>query len=317
VLPCTSEDNLFAAALYLDLPELVEHFLSQNSQDTITYYGRPLYCAMRSSNVAVTRELLKRGFTLDKELWIPLGKWKKMPTWQCPDAMLRLLLEPEIFSKHSSEMICAGLYWAACSGNLGALQQFMSKLIDDPHWDWFVRPGFQGVPTSSSAWSTVMYVGIYFNQREVVQLALDSGLPLNYNTANDNTMIYSKGYISIAALRGHEAIARLLLAHRPPDMAKVRNSRALIHPLAAAARGGWLNIAGLLIENGADPNMHEFGWPGTALTAAVLAGQVDSLRFLLDNGLDYNKNSRSESVRNLAIKRPMSSILRLLEITPI
>jgi len=63
--------------------------------------------------------------------------------------------------------------------------------------------------------------------------------------------------------------------------------------------------------------MHEFGWPGTALTAAVLAGQVDSLRFLLDNGLDYNKNSRSESVRNLAIKRPMSSILRLLEITPI
>src|SRR5437773_2019205 len=51
-------------------------------------------------------------------------------------------------------------------------------------------------------------------------------------------------------------------------------------PLTLAARGGHLNALRVLIEAGADP--HDTGYQSTALSDAADAGQVESVKMLLE-----------------------------------
>jgi ankyrin repeat protein len=52
----------------------------------------------------------------------------------------------------------------------------------------------------------------------------------------------------------------------------------------------WLDVIRFLIENGIDPNCHEFGVP--ALNNAAHNGQNGVIRFLISVGADINKKGR-------------------------
>jgi len=74
-----------------------------------------------------------------------------------------------------------------------------------------------------------------------------------------------------------------------PDL--VNSSRA---PLVAAARAGWISVARLLLDNGANPNVMEGG--ALPLSAAAMEGHKEMVRLLLEHGAevdgrDHNKKS--------------------------
>ncbi|KAF7979136.1 hypothetical protein HWV62_43369 [Athelia sp. TMB] len=62
---------------------------------------------------------------------------------------------------------------------------------------------------------------------------------------------------------------------------------AMTRPLLAALWEGHLEIAQLLFENGADPNVKE-GFHGTVLHAASSLGYLEIVKLLLDNGANVN-----------------------------
>ncbi|KAK8121816.1 hypothetical protein PG984_010486 [Apiospora sp. TS-2023a] len=95
--------------------------------------------------------------------------------------------------------------------------------------------------------------------------------------------------------------------------------------LLAAARRGSVEVMQMLLDRGADVNIHPYGkytlnmyvksegW-GSALHCAVKGGHVDAVRFLLDKGADREyRNKVGVTPLELAKKLGWDEIVRLLE----
>jgi ankyrin repeat protein len=145
-------------------------------------------------------------------------------------------------------------------------------------------------------------------QEDVARTALDHGA--DPNAANFPLMKWSS-VLEGASKKGYEGIVRLLLARG----AKLR-PRQRANPLIQAIRGGWLRIAQILIDHGAevnpfptikDPN------PLSPLLTAVEHGRAEMLQLLLENGANFGVNScLSCEATTLAASHGHASIMRLL-----
>jgi ankyrin repeat protein len=91
------------------------------------------------------------------------------------------------------------------------------------------------------------------------------------------------------------AKVRLLLDKGADPVVKSSSGQTAL--LVAAAKPGFLDIVRALVEKGADPKV--VGAAGrTGLTVAALAGDLETVRFFLDRGVDVNASFRSDKAGN-------------------
>jgi ankyrin len=133
---------------------------------------------------------------------------------------------------------------------------------------------------------------------EKVTALLDAGLSPNAKDRLGWTALHW------AACHGDEALVRLLLARGadinvrtasefdPPDArSSVSDECPLKTPLFAAAAGGRLAVARLLLDHGADLKLND-PWYGTALHRAAAEGEVKVAKLLLERGADPNARTK-------------------------
>lgn len=97
------------------------------------------------------------------------------------------------------------------------------------------------------------------------------------------------GYAARGDVSGIEWCLRLGVDPNEPSRWGWRHEELGPTPLTSAARAGHVAAIRLLIENGADPNLRDFGGRhATPLATAAMQGQLEACRALLECGADPN-----------------------------
>jgi ankyrin len=139
---------------------------------------------------------------------------------------------------------------------------------------------------------------------ELVQLLLANGA---------NPTVSEEGFRTFywAAEKGHLNIVNLLLANYPEFINKMDQDGCTL--LSLAAQHGHVDIARLLLEKGADPNMHtENGF--TPLHWAADNGKLELVNLLLERGASLNDAANQDSFTplHLAVDQNYVEVSRLL-----
>ncbi len=95
----------------------------------------------------------------------------------------------------------------------------------------------------------------------------------------------------------------------------IKNSPDLINssqaPLKTAAAAGWISVARLLLDNGANPNLMENG--GLPLCDAAAAGHKEMVELLLEHGSDVNgRDSHGKSALDYAAGNGFEGVAQVL-----
>ncbi|PGH11025.1 hypothetical protein AJ80_07301 [Polytolypa hystricis UAMH7299] len=183
---------------------------------------------------------------------------------------------------------------AVVVGSLSAVKAVMAR------WD----SRYLGVNRKSYYFGRPLHVAAAWGHLELVQYFLDNGADPRLivgRAPNDDdwrpniehVCLWSRHVyqspdgtpLRAAALSGHEDIVRLLLK---PEYRLPISSPEYYRAILAAARGGYMNIIGLLLE-AADKNLEDLGdFRQQMLFEAVRHNQEPVVRILLDNGTDVN-----------------------------
>jgi ankyrin repeat protein len=248
-------------------------------KDKHTYFGTSLLCAIKQDGLHLTLLLLADGGAVVTQTEI------EQAARNGNEAILQLLLDPKYKDDVGPlDYLCA-LRAAAAGGQLDTIDFLIQRAItqnklDDVKPLTIVVNGWKLTPV----YDAVLLEAILYGQQEIVQAALDNG-------ANPHARPRMPRYkwcsaLDAAALMGYEGIVRLLLgrgAHKELD--------ALQGAFLLAIQGGWLRIAQLLIDNGAELDSDMF-YGKCHLINAVRYGQADMLELLLDTkGAGLNADS--------------------------
>jgi ankyrin repeat protein len=169
---------------------------------------------------------------------------------------------------------------------------------------WLERDPGQARSVDGSGVSAVLKA-VYYRKQAVVDLLIATGIELNIfeasatgTTARVRTLVarepelvnaYSPdGFfpLGLAAFFGHKETVEALLAAGADVQAQSRESMK-VPALFSATAAGRADIARLLLESGANPNLRaENGL--TALHAAAVSGDVELTKLLLAHGADIH-----------------------------
>jgi len=118
--------------------------------------------------------------------------------------------------------------------------------------------------------------------------------------------------LGLAAFFGQTAAVELLLG-RGASVNSASHNEQSVMPLHSAAAGQHLQIAGMLLAHGADPNATQ-AWGFTPLHSAAQNGQIAMIRLLLDHGADLQARSQDRrSPLDLALAEGHVQAAQLLE----
>ena len=148
------------------------------------------------------------------------------------------------------------------------------------------------------------------SRESIVSLLIEKGgVNLCEARTNDGTTV-----LMVAALHGHESIARQLLGVVGADRGGVHARNTYGHTaLIATAEHGHESTARLLIENGSDVNAKTLKKGATALSISSWKGHESVVRLLLEKGADVNVRSVDGNTALMrAAERGHESIARLL-----
>lgn len=138
---------------------------------------------------------------------------------------------------------------------------------------------------------------------EALRVLLDDDGDLAHEVAGDGFTA-----LHLAAWFGFEKAAELLLARGADPRAKARNDTAL-EPLNAAAAGGHVVIAHLLLDRGADVDVPQAGGT-TPLHSAAHRGDAAMVALLLGRGAD--PSTTTDDGRTAADLTEAAEVLALL-----
>ncbi len=182
------------------------------------------------------------------------------------------------------------LVHAVKSGDLDAVRRLIaedSAIVDA------LTP--EGVP--------LVRLAMYFGQSTIAEALADAGAQLDVFSAAalgrldavqkaltaDPSLLNtpsSDGFppLGLAAFFGRREVAAWLL-EQGADPKAIADNAMRVQPLHSAAAGQHLEVAGLLLDHGADVNARQQGG-FTPLHAAAQNGQIDMLDLLLERGAD-------------------------------
>ena len=188
----------------------------------------------------------------------------------------------------SSSAAAAAMTWAAYGGHLDVVRFLLENGVP-------INPppsfGERGSGITALMWAA------YGGHLEVVRFLLENGADIHVRTAEwlpvgiDVRDIYFQGIgssaLTLAIKQGYAEVVRLLLEHWMWEYsADGRDDYGRIALMYAAAAGD-LEMAHLLLENGA-PIEAQTDSGTTALMFAVAEGHVEIIRLLLENGASIN-----------------------------
>ena len=181
----------------------------------------------------------------------------------------------------------AAMAWAAYGGHLEVVQVLLEN-------------GGQISPRESGI--TALMFAAYGGQLEVVRFLLGNGADIHVQTdewlsvSSDVRNIYSQGIgpsaLTLAIDQGQAEIVRLLLEHWMWEYSADGRDDYGRTALMFAAAAGDIEMAHLLLENGAPIN-HQTDIGTTALMYAAVEGHVEIARLLLENGALINRQTNA------------------------
>ena len=140
--------------------------------------------------------------------------------------------------------------------------------------------------------NTPLHLAALNGNRKLVSVLLDRGAEVDaQNEANATPLIYG--------VTNREVVATLLNHGANPN-SKTNHGRSPL--LSAVNRGQSYEVVKLLIDAGADPNVHGSGspWDGGALYLAIQSGDPRTIDLLLDKGASLEPIGSSFSVLDVA-----------------
>jgi cytohesin len=144
------------------------------------------------------------------------------------------------------------------------------------------------------------------NLDEVKQIVIDCGVNPNIKGPNPNPFGFT--LLHYAAMDGRHEIAKLLLEHGADPNIQDNNGRT---PLHWAAWKGHLEVVELLLEHGADPNVQDYG--GMTPLHYAATGHLEVVELLLEHGADPNiKNNNGWTPLHYAAKNCRVGVVRVL-----
>lgn len=185
-------------------------------------------------------------------------------------AMIRHALAP----KHGVHP----MHWAAENGHLPLVKFLVTRFPVD-------LPGTAGrTALQASAWSRKNLL--------VMDFLLLQGADVNRTDDCGLTALHYSCERTMGDAESAEAAVQLLMSHGA-DIHVEGESPPLV-PLTVALYSGFLNVARILLDAGADPNWRDSGDEPFVLTAAR-EGDQDVLELLLDYGANINASNRHQS----------------------
>ena len=172
------------------------------------------------------------------------------------------------------------LYTASSCGNIHTVRSLLDHGVN-PNKKCEDNDGRRDVK-----W-TPLQVAIQKGYLEIVLLLLEGGANPELRDHNDDqTALY------LVSSHGYSEVVRPLIDHGADPNAKCRDCHdggfeVKWTPLHAAIQKGYLHIALLLLEGGADTETRS-NWDETALYMASYHGYADVVRLLIDRGADLN-----------------------------
>jgi ankyrin repeat protein len=155
-------------------------------------------------------------------------------------------------------------------------------------------------------------MAVLSDDEEKVKLLLDYGAPVN-----DPCIAYPKCPLHHPPLRyvcekGRVAIARMLLERGAYPDAEVQSTTKTT-VLIECSKSGFLEIATLLLDYGANPNA-KTTYGSTALIEACKKGHTDIVKLLLNKGVDVNvKTATGTSALTFALRKGNTQVVDLLK----
>ncbi len=141
-----------------------------------------------------------------------------------------------------------------------------------------------GVNEQDTYGSTALMAAALEGYAEVVEILIDAGADVNQQDKNGGTALISP------SLRGHIEVVKLLL-----NAGANVKSKSGICAFFHAAASGHTQIVRLFLEKGLDINVRDSLGCTALISACTSAGNIETVKFLLANGADYNfKAFRSE-----------------------
>ncbi|MBT8253628.1 MAG: ankyrin repeat domain-containing protein [Bacteroidia bacterium] len=114
-----------------------------------------------------------------------------------------------------------------------------------------------------------------------------------------------------AAQAGHLEVAAVLLKNgADPGQTSDKDE---VFPLQRAASNGYLELVDLLVRNGADVDQQDGRHRATAMMFASLNGHTEVVRYLIDHGALLNvRSNRGESALFIAVSAQQYEVVKLL-----
>ncbi len=139
-----------------------------------------------------------------------------------------------------------------------------------------------------------LFHAIEYERLEIVELLLENGVTMNETMDYVHEITYEDyTVLHVAAHGGHVDIAKVLIRNGADVNAVDKDKKTALHVAAWNGHGGYsVEVAKVLLENGADVNAID-QWKRTALHIVAECGLVDAAKVLIQNGADVNALERN------------------------
>lgn len=272
---------------------LLRSGVDPNNEDDI--FGSPLDAAARNGDNKMLLLLLRKGAKLFFK-FTPDHLHTQYDALQAAalaghEHTVKLLLEPKYELDRSSGHYIEAIYSAVHGGHCSLVRQMLQFTTDFSYLN--------------SRYDILFIACIHGHLPLVRMLLNDSIVGVVGHELDWPTYISETTALQAAALRGHTAVIRLLIAHGADIHYAQRESA-----LNRAARNGHQEVAEVLLAHGADINARALRT--TPLGTAAANGEVSMLRFLLARGADVHAHKCGEEALFLAAGKGYELVVRAL-----
>ncbi|KAK9849299.1 hypothetical protein MYU51_014545 [Penicillium brevicompactum] len=286
-------------AIFKEHKEIANVLLERGANPNVQrgWFGNPLQVAAYKEDISMVQTLLGKGAAVNTPT--KYGNTLQIAIFKRNQTLVEVLLQNG----------------ADCNSNDCCGGDFKDLALLHRDWDTVRLLKRRDQPRSyDHAFDNALRIASSLGHQGIVQLLIDYGADVNARSSHGETPLKVasyKGHLAVVQLlldngadvlsehgnaleeaisSGQHQIFSLLLEHTPSLATQARRHRSPgLGPLSAASRRGEQDIIQMLLEKGAEVNMHPEDWPlSKPLYFASSEGHYDTVLLLLEKGADVN-----------------------------